>query len=75
MELEENDELQYLDLLLNQQLNGNPSCIVYRKRTHVNRYLFQIKAIAKTLIHRSKSDNFHKSEEIDKITKALYAND
>ncbi|XP_023311228.1 uncharacterized protein LOC111691923 [Anoplophora glabripennis] len=84
MEIEENNKLPFLDVSIIKNRTGGLGYTVYRKPTHTDRYLHaeshhhpsQLNSVLKTLITRSErlTDNEHKTEEIEKVKKALQQN-
>jgi len=83
-EIEENNELPFLDLQIHRKNNGTLNFSVFRKKTHTNRYLdsssyhplSQKLSTAKALFYRAHKNcsNEHLGTEIKNITEALKLN-
>jgi hypothetical protein len=81
MELEENDNIPFLDVLIKRKSNGDLGHAVYRKKTHTENYLHanshhhpnQKLGVLKTLATRAIriSDEANLEKEIDHITKTF----
>ena len=64
MEEENNNQIPFLDILISREANGQLQISLYRKRTHINKYLnfhsyqpMQHKvAVVKTLAHRPRKN-------------------
>ncbi|XP_072392509.1 uncharacterized protein [Diabrotica undecimpunctata] len=84
MELEENEQLPFLDVLIIKKEDGHIGHTIYRKPTYTDRYLHavsyhhaaQFHSVIKTLMTRSKrlTDEEHKNKEMRNV-KALIKND
>ncbi|XP_074040764.1 uncharacterized protein [Leptinotarsa decemlineata] len=85
-EVEEGNQLAFIDVLIMKKPDGTLGFTVYRKPTHTNRYLNlianshhhpkQIHAVAKTLTTRSRrlADIDHRQQELDTIETTLQMN-
>lgn len=84
MEIEENGQLPFLDVLVKRGNNNKLAHAVYRKKTHTDRYLHakshhhpqQKRSLIKTLMHRANKipDETSKPEERKHIEQALMKN-
>ncbi|KAK5649280.1 hypothetical protein RI129_000309 [Pyrocoelia pectoralis] len=84
IEIEQNDQLPFLDVLVKKKRDGRLGHTVYRKPTHTDRYInakshhdpSQLKSVIKTLINRSQklADADNIKEEMTNIREALIKN-
>ncbi|XP_018305550.1 uncharacterized protein [Mycetomoellerius zeteki] len=84
IDVEENEELPFLDVLVSKKADGTLGHQVYRKPTHTDRYLYaeshhhpaQKQSAINSLVHRAFtiSDKEHLQTELDHLKLALQKN-